>query len=172
MRTHHSINKDSVHKCGFYTEKRVVNTAFTRVQSLIITVAHPLSLITRGHMSCRLFWASYLSQSLSDEECDQLRKEFIGQVGKVDQNSEEYKLYSTLIKDQVNIPDDEEYHHDNQILDGLTKRCNTDTMKQVVNDFKQEDSTNAVRMSVSNSSYSYMPTYVVAMYCSLGKIHY
>ena len=152
VRTHHSINKDSVHKCGFYTEKRVLNTAFTRVQSLIITAADPLSLITRGHMSCRLFWASYLSQSLSDEECDQLSKEFVGQVGKVDQNSEEYELYSILIKDQVNIPDDEEYYHDGQIPDDLTKQCDTDTMKQqVVNNCKQENSTNVVRINVSDT---------------------
>ena len=77
VRTHYSIDKDLTNKCGFYTEKQILNTAFARVQSLIITAAHPLSLITRGHMSCRPFWASYLSQSLTDEECDQLRKSVI-----------------------------------------------------------------------------------------------
>ena len=129
VRTHHSINKDSVHKCGFYTEKRVLNTAFTRVQSLIVTAAHPLSLITRGHMSCRLFWASYLSQSLTDEECDQLRKEFIKecQVGRVANHwqlsPEDYELYSILIKEQTNavdLSDDKGYY--DQILSDLEKQ--------------------------------------------------
>ena len=145
--THHSIDNDSVHKCGFYTEKRVLNTAFTRVQSLIITTAHPLSLITRGHMNCRLFWASYLCQSLSSEECDQLRKEFVSQCqgSEVDQNSEEYELYSILIKDQLNIPDDEEHY---RMLNDLTNQCDTNTVEQVINSSKQENSTNTVRIQL------------------------
>ena len=137
VRTHHSINKDSVHRCGFYTEKRVLNTAFTRVQSLIITAAHPLSLITRGHMSCRLFWASYLSQSLSDEECDQLRKEFVKecQVGHVaghwQLSPEDYELYSILIKEQTNVADlsDDKGYYD-QILSDLEKQFTANTKGQ------------------------------------------
>ena len=137
VRTHHSINKDSVHKCGFYTEKRVLNTAFTRVQSLIITAAHPLSLITRGHMSCRLFWASYLSQSLSDEECDQLRKEFVKecQVGQVaghwQLSPDDYELYSILIKEQTNVvdPSDDKRYYD-QILSDLEKQFTADKDKE------------------------------------------
>ena len=129
VRTRYSINKDSVHKCGFYTEKRVLNTAFTRVQSLIVTAAHPLSLITRGHMTCRLFWASYLSESLSNEEIDQLRKEFINecQVGKVaghwQLSPEDYELYNILINHQINtndLLDDKEYY--DQILSDLEKQ--------------------------------------------------
>ena len=128
VRTQHSIDKDLLRKCSLYTEKRVLNTAFTRVQSLIITAAHPLSLITRGHMSCRLFWASYLSQSLSDEECDQLRKEFIKecQVGRVANHwqlsPEDYEIYRMVIKDQtdtVNLLNDKEYY--DQILNDLEK---------------------------------------------------
>ena len=137
VRTHHSINKDSVHKCGFYTEKRVLNTAFTRVQSLIVTAAHPLSLITRGHMTCRLFWASYLSESLSDEECNQLSKEFVkecqgnndkpaagGQLGPKDQT-----VCDILFKGQASIPDDEEYY--DQILKDLEKQFDTDQAKTI-----------------------------------------
>ena len=176
VRTHHSINKDLVHKCGFYTDKRVLNTAFTRVQSLIVTAAHPLSLITRGHMSCRLFWASYLSQSLSDEECDQLRKEFISkcQVGKVaghwQLTPEDYELYSILIKDQTNatdVSDDKGYY--DQILNDLEKQFAADTKEhqtshgahdtldneiyfgQIINDLKKaEDSS----LHQSNNSVS------------------
>ena len=128
VRTHRSIDKDLLRKCSLYTEKRVLNTAFTRVQSLIITAAHPLSLITRGHMSCRLFWASCLSQSLSDEECDQLRKEFIKecQVGRVANHwqlsPEDYEIYSMVLKDQtdtVYLSNDKEYY--DQILNDLEK---------------------------------------------------
>ena len=127
--TGHSINKDSEHKCGFYTEKRVLNTAFTRVQSLIVTAAHPSSLITRGHMTCRLFSASYLSESLSDEECDQLSKEFVSeyQVGKVAEHwqlsPEDYELYNVLIKNQTNTtdPSNDKGYYD-QILSDLEKQ--------------------------------------------------
>ena len=147
VRTHHSINKDSVHKSGFYIEKRVLNTAFTRVQSLIVTAAHPLSLITRGHMSCRLFWASYLSQSLSDEECDQLSEEFVSQcqVSKVIQDSEEKEICRILIKEPVNIPEKEDC---NQALDDITKQCDTDIVKQVIITSEQENSTNAIKVNV------------------------
>ena len=81
-------------------------------------------------MSCRLFWASYLRQSLSDEECDQLSKEFSNQCqnGKVDQNSEEYEVYTALINDQVNVLSDEEH-----CIDDLTKQCDTNTVEQVIN---------------------------------------
>ena len=125
VRTHYSIDKDLTNKCGFYTEKQVLNTAFARVQSLIITAAHPLSLITRGHMSCRLFWASYLSQTLTDEECDQLRKEFVSQC-QVNQNSE---VYSILIKNQISIPNSEEYR--DQILDDLAKQFDAEETRKV-----------------------------------------
>ena len=136
VRTHHSINMDSVHKCGFYTEKRALNTAFTRVQSLIVTAAHPLSLITRGHMTCRLFWASYLSESLSDEECDQLGKEFVSecQVGRVANHwqlsPEDYELYSILIKDQTNAtdPSNDKGYYD-QILSDLEKQFVKDSQE-------------------------------------------
>ena len=128
VRTHHSIDKDLLCRCSLYTEERVLNTAFTRVQSLIVTAAHPLSLITRGHMSCRLFWASYLSQSLSDEECDQLRKEFIKecQVGRVANHwqlsPEDFEVYSMIIKEQtdtVDLSNEKEYY--DQILNDLEK---------------------------------------------------
>ena len=36
--THYSIDKDLTNKCGFYTGKQVLNTAFARVQSLIVNV--------------------------------------------------------------------------------------------------------------------------------------
>ena len=96
-------------------------------------------------MNCRLFWASYLCQSLSSEECDQLRKEFVSQCqgSEVDQNSEEYELYSILIKDQLNIPDDEEHY---RMLNDLTNQCDTNTVEQVINSSKQENSTNTVRV--------------------------
>ena len=125
VRTHYTIEKDLTNKCGLYTEKRVLNTAFARVQSLIITAAHPLSLITRGHMSCRLFWASYLSQSLNDEECDQLRKEFVKEC-QVNQNSEVYNIVST---GQINIPKSEECC--NQMFDGLAKQFDAEEAKKV-----------------------------------------
>ena len=133
VRTHHSIDKDLLRKCNLYAEKRVLNTAFTRVQSLIVTAADPLSLITRGHMTCRLFWASYLSESLSDEECDQLRKEFVSEckVGKVANHwqlsSEDYEVYTMLTKEQTNIPDlsgDKKYY--DQILSDLEKQYDED----------------------------------------------
>ena len=137
VRTHHSINKGSVHKCGFYTEKRVLNTAFTRVQSLIVTAAHPLSLITRGHMTCRLFWASYLSESLSDEECNQLSKEFVKECqGNNDKPAaggqlepEDQTICDILFKAQASIPDDDEYY--DQILNDLGKQFDTDQTKTI-----------------------------------------
>ena len=138
VRTHHSIDKDLLRKCNLYTEKRVLNTAFTRVQSLIVTAAHPLSLITRGHMTCRLFWASYLSESLSDEECDQLRKEFISecQVGLVAKHwqlsPEDYEVYTMLMKDQTNIAGlsgDKKYY--DEILGDLEKQYDEDEEYQV-----------------------------------------
>ena len=150
VRTHHSIDKDSVYKCGFYTEKRVLNTAFTRVQSLIITAAHPLSLITRGQMSCRLFWASYLSQSLSDEECDQLRKEFVKecQVGHVAGHWQSNKASRTLIKEGIRKPGSEEYY--DQILDELANQS-TDFKSKHNNPTQENSLTNAVR-NVTDSS--------------------
>ena len=174
VRTCHSINKDSLHQCGFYTEKRVLNTAFTRVQSLIITAAHPLSLITRGHMTCKLFWASYLSESLSDEECDQLSKEFVsecqgdnykeaenGQLGPKNQ-----KIYNILLKVQSSIPDDEENH--DQILNDLAEQFDADhqfdadvagTVTQAANAVRTSDTYSSTVMSdyselTINSSYS------------------
>ena len=130
VRTHHSIDKDLLRKCSLYTEKRVLNTAFTRVQSLIVTAAHPLSLITRGHMTCRLFWASYLSESLSDEECDQLSKEFVNEC-KIDLvakhwrlSPENYEVYSTLMKDQTNVSNDKKYY--DEILSDLEKQYDED----------------------------------------------
>ena len=138
VRTHHSIDKDLLRKCNLYTEQRVLNTAFTRVQSLIVTAAHPLSLITRGHMTCRLFWASYLSESLSDEECDQLSKEFVSecQVGKVAKHwqlsSEDYKVYTMLMKDQTSIAGlsgDKKYY--DEILSDLEKQYDEDEECQV-----------------------------------------
>ena len=154
VRTHHSISKDSVHKCGFYTEERVLNTAFTRVQSLIVTAAHPLSLITRGHMSCRLFWASYLSQSLSDEECDQLRKEFVTecQVAQVVGHWQTNEICRILIKEEVRIPGNEEHY--NQTLNDLEYQSDnrSKTVKQDADNSTQENSlTNAVR-SITDSS--------------------
>jgi len=77
VRTHNSINKDSICKCSRYTDERALNIAFTRVQSLIVTAAHSLSIITKGSMLCRLFWAVYLSQSMKDEDCDQVKKQFV-----------------------------------------------------------------------------------------------
>ena len=142
----------------------MLDTAFSRVQSLIVTAAHPLSLITRGHMICRRFWASYLSHSLSHAECNQLRKEFVSkcQVGKADGNQlqlspEEYEVHSILTNNQTNIagPHDEEYY--DQILDDLPNQSDTNeakTMIQAVNNSTQEKSTNAVSVSDS-SSYSH-----------------
>ena len=133
IRTHHSINKDSVHKCGFYTDKRILNTAFTRVQSLIVAAAHPLSLITRGHMTCRLFWASYLRESLSDEDLDQLRKEFVSKSqddeldGNGQLNSEECKIDSILKREHVNISESEECC--DQILDDLETQYDVEEAK-------------------------------------------
>ena len=88
-------------------------------------------------MTCRLFWASYLSESLSDEECNQLSKEFFnecqgdsykgaenGQLGPEDQ-----KIYNILLKVQSSIPDDEE-HHD-QILNNLAKHFDANEAKTV-----------------------------------------
>ena len=80
-------------------------------------------------MTCRLFWASYLSESLSDEECDQLSKEFVSecQVGKVANHwqlsPEDYEVYSILIKDQTNTtdPSDDKGYYD-QILSDLEKQ--------------------------------------------------
>ena len=154
VRTHHSINKDSVHKCGFYTDKRVLNTAFTRVQSLIVTAAHPLSLITRGHMTCRLFWASYLSESLSDEEIDQLRKEFISecQVGLVAKhwqlNPEDYELYSTLIKDQPHT-----IGHDPFGDKGYYDQILSDLEKQFIKDSEEQQNSQSAGDSLVNNSY-------------------
>ena len=124
-----------MHKCGFYTDKRVLNTAFTRVQSLIVTVAHPLSLITKGHMTCRLFWASYLSESLSDEEIDQLRKEYISKCqddkldGNQQLNTEECKIDSTLKREHVSLSDSEECC--DQILDDLEKQYDVEEAKLI-----------------------------------------
>ena len=128
VRTHLSIDNDLLRKCGLYTDKRVLNTAFTRVQSLIITAAHPLSLIIRGHMTCRQFWASYLSQSLNNEEIDQFRKEFVNkcQVGIVAKhwqlNPEDYEVYAMLLKDQANtgLSSDKKYY--DEILSDLEKQ--------------------------------------------------
>ena len=146
VRTHY---KDSVHKCCFYTEKQVLNTAFTRVQSLIITAAHPLSLITRGHMSCRMFWASYLSQLLSDEGCDQLRKEFVKEC-QVDQTAglwQSNKACRTLIEEELREVGNEKYY--DQILYEL---ANQSGVKNKSDDFTLENSlTNAVR-NVTDSS--------------------
>ena len=149
MRTRHSINKDLVHKCGFYTEKRVLNTAFTRVQSLIITAAHPLSLITRGNMNCRLFWASYLSQSLSDEECDQLRKEFVKecQISQAAGHCQSNKASRTLIKEELRKPGNEEYY--DQILDELANQ--SDVKNKPDNSALENFLTNGVR-NVTDSS--------------------
>ena len=132
VRTHHSIDKDLLYKCSLYTEERVLNTAFTRVQSLIVTAAHPLSLITRGHRSCKLFWVSYLNQSLSDEECDQLREEFVkecqvGQVaGHCQFSAEDYEVYRMLIKDPTNIVDLSDVKKYDQILNDLEKDIEKD----------------------------------------------
>ena len=157
MRTQHSINKDSVHPCGLYTEKRVLNTAFTRVQSLIVTAAHPLSLITRGHMTCRLFWASYLSESLSDEECDQLSKEFFSECqGKESENGqlgpEDQKIYNILLKVQSSIPDDEE--HRDQILNDLAKQYDANEAKTVA------QTANALPRNLSIHASSIQPSAV------------
>ena len=111
VRTHISIDKDSIHECSFYTDERALNTAFTRVQSLIVTAAHPLSIITRGNMSCRLFWASYLSQSMKDDKCNQLKKQLVkecnvGQIAKHWQLSpEDYEVYSALTKHGEHVSD-------------------------------------------------------------------
>ena len=80
-------------------------------------------------MTCRLFWASYLSESLSDEECDQLSKEFVSecQVGRVANHwqlsPEDYELYSILIKDQTSTtdPSNDKGYYD-QILSDLEKQ--------------------------------------------------
>ena len=154
VRTHHSINRGSVHKCGFYTDKRVLNTAFTRVQSLIVTATHPLSLITRGHMTCRLFWASYLSESLSDEEIDQLRKEFISecQVGLVAKHwqlsPEDYELYSILIKDQAHA-----IGHDPTGDKGYYDQILSDLEKQFIKDNKEQQNSQSAGDSLVNVSY-------------------
>ena len=130
VRTYHSVNKDLLRKCSLYTETRVLNTAFTRVQSLIVTAAHPLSLITRGHMTCKLFWASYLSESLSDKECNQLSKEFVNEC-KIDLvakhwrlTPENYEVYNTLMKGQINISNDKKYY--DEILSDLEKQYGED----------------------------------------------
>ena len=154
VRTRHSINKDSVHKCGFYTDKRVLNTAFTRVQSLIVTAAHPLSLITRGHMTCRLFWASYLSESLSDEDLNQLRKEFVSecQVGLVAKHwqlsPEDYELYSILVKDQAHA-----IGHDPTGDRGYYDQILCDLEKQFIKDNEEQQNSQSAGDSLDNVSY-------------------
>ncbi|XP_065891374.1 3'-5' exoribonuclease HELZ2-like isoform X2 [Dysidea avara] len=128
VRTHISIDKDSIHECSFYTDERALNTAFTRVQSLIITAAHPLSIITRGNMSCRLFWASYLSQSMKDDKCNQLKKQLVkecnvGQIAKHWQLSpEDYEVYSALTKHGEHVSDaSNNQGYFDQILEDLEK---------------------------------------------------
>ena len=150
VRTHYSIDKDLMNQCSFYTESRILNSTFTRVQSLIVVAAHPLSLITRGHMSCRLFWASYLSHSLSKEECSQLKTEFVNEC-KVDDckeagllSPEDYEVCCMLIKDQQNtgcILTDKKYY--DKILDDLEKEYVSDDEESLISDSE-------VRLSSSN----------------------
>jgi len=124
VRTYYSIDKDFMNQPSFYVDSQILNSAFTRVQSLIVTAAHPLSLITRGHVSCRLFWASYLSYLLSKAECKQLKREFISEC-RLDEhkqlNPEDYEVCCTLIKEQEN---DETVSTDNDplIVDDLGKQ--------------------------------------------------
>ena len=80
-------------------------------------------------MLCRLFWASYFSQSMKDEECDQLKKQFvmeynIGHIAKHWQLSpEDHEVYSTLTKHGEHVIDtlaDWRSYFD-QILEDLAK---------------------------------------------------
>ena len=139
VRTHYSIDKDLMNQCSFYTESRILNSTFTRVQSLIVVAAHPLSLITRGHMSCRLFWASYLSHSLSKEERSQLKAEFVIEC-KIDDckeagllSPEDYEVCCMLINDQQNIEfisTDKKYY--DKILDDLEKEYVSDDEESLI----------------------------------------
>ena len=139
VRTRCSIDKDMMNQCSFYTESRILNSTFTRVQSLIVVAAHPLSLITRGHMNCRLFWASYLSQSLSKEECSQLKTEFVNEC-KIDDckeagllSPEDYEVCSMLIKNKQNtecLTTDKKYY--DKILDDLEKEYISDDEESLI----------------------------------------
>ena len=166
MRTHCSIDKDVVNQCSFYTESRILNSTFTRVQSLIVVAAHSLSLITRGHMSCRLFWASYLSQSLSKEECSQLKMEFVDEC-KVDDckeagllSPEDYEVCSMLIKDKQStecLSTDKKYY--DKILDDLEKEYVSDDEESLISnsevqlssDHPNKAGTSGISASRSNS---------------------
>ena len=179
VRTQHSINKDLVHQCGFYTDKRILNTAFTRVQSLIVTVAHPLSLITRGHMSCRLFWASYLSQSLSDEECDQLKTEFVNLCKHVDHkeaevnylNPKDYEVCCMLIKDQQNVEHvstNENYY--DQILDDLEKEYVSDDDESLTS-YNEVQAYSAYSVPPQSNATSNVNNSIATYSSSIGTSH-
>ena len=144
---------------------------------MIVTAAHPLSLITRGHVTCRLFWASYLSESLSDEEIDQLRtifmENYLGSTKSgshkedksVELQPEDQKILNMLLKRQAIISDDENY---DQILNDLEKQFNLNKDKDTArapNDVLPENSftrtalTQAVPVRSSTSSNTAVSSY-------------
>ena len=176
MRTCYSIDIDLLRKCSLYTDKRVLNTAFTRVQSLMVVAAHPLSLITRGHMTCRLFWASYLKESLSDEEIDQLRQEFINkcQVGEVighcQLSPENYELYAVLCKDQIDTtgPSGDQQYYD-KILSDLQKQYEDEEYQASNNDISSDELNNVDKKLDSQRSCSSLPVAVQIKSLSLVK---
>ena len=58
VRTLHSINPKQVENLGFLSDKRLLNTAMTRAQSLVAVVGEPLTLCLFGE--CSRIWEQYL----------------------------------------------------------------------------------------------------------------
>ena len=107
-------------------------------------------------MTCRLFWAAYLSESLSKKKCTQLKKEFMNER-KLDNHTEKRQLSPEdnevcclLIQNDKHISTNKVYY--DQILYDLEKEYDSDDNESVISTSSSEKEVSSEFLSQSNVS--------------------
>ena len=119
-------------------------------------------------MSCRLFWASYLSQSMKDEECDHLKKQFVkernvGQIVKHWQLSpEDYEVYSTLTKHEHTSDTSNNQRYFDQILEDLEKENEVDDLTEGTSSQSDDNQIETEEQLQTTKSVEVQPNFISA----------